>query len=125
MAAKKNPAMDFIVDQLKKNRNAAYRDIHEAAKKRGYDIYPIMYGRAQAMLGIVKVAPRGQGKKAAATTARRPGRPPGKRGPGRPPRSTGAGGSIDDVITALKEGDRERDRYRRALEQIRGILEGL
>jgi hypothetical protein len=138
MAAKKNaPAMDYIVDYLKKDKNASYAEIAEGANKRGHTIFPIMYGRAKAMLGLVPVAPRGQGKKggnAAATAtvpasaARGPGRPPIKRGPGRPPKSAAsvaAAGSLDAVIQALKDGDRERDRFRRALEQIRGILETL
>jgi hypothetical protein len=133
MAAKKNaPAMDFIVESLKKNKNASYGEVLEAAKRRNLKIYPIMYGRAKALLGLVPVAPRGQGKKAAGAapgTGRGPGRPPmlAKRGPGRPPKnvSLNGAGSLDAVISALKEGDRERDRYRRALEQIRGILENL
>ncbi|MEZ5966636.1 MAG: hypothetical protein R3F56_22555 [Planctomycetota bacterium] len=125
MAAKKsNAAMDFIVESLKKNSKASYADIHAAAEKRGYTIYPINYGRAKAILGLVKVAPRGQGRKAV-KTGRGPGRPPMKRGPGRPPKSAAAAGSLDSVIAALKEGDRERDRFRRALEQIRSILEGI
>lgn len=131
MAAKKNaPAMDYIVDYLKKDKNASYSEIAEGAKKKGYAIFPIMYGRAKALLGLVPVAARGEGKKAAAAAPapRGPGRPPMKRGPGRPPKSAAAvaaAGSLDAVIQALKDGDRERDRYRRALEQIRGILEQL
>lgn len=129
MAAKMTP-MDFIVEALKKDKNAVYADIHAAAGKRGMQIYPIMYGRAKALLGLVPVKPRGQGKarvaKAAAaarasvgTTAAR--NTPAKRGPGRPPK-TAAMGSLEAVITALRDGERERDRYRRALEQIRNIL---
>lgn len=60
-------AMDFIVAALKKNKKAAYADIKAAADKKGLTIYPIMFGRAQLLLGIAK--PR---KKKA-----------GKRGPGR------------------------------------------
>ncbi len=128
MAAKKTaPAMDFIVDSLKKNNHASYAEILDAAKKRNHLIYPIMYGRAKALLGLVPVAPRGQGRKGAgavAAPAASPGRPAViKRGPGRPPKAASATGGLDAVITALKEGDRARDRYRRALEQIRGILE--
>ncbi len=134
MAAKKTaPAMDFIVDSLKKNNHASYAEILDAAKKRNHLIYPIMYGRAKALLGLVPVAPRGQGRKGAGAAAvaatptmaaARPGWPAVvKRGPGRPPKAANATGGLDAVITALKEGDRERDRYRRALEQIRGILE--
>src|SRR5262245_52805263 len=80
MAAKKsNPAMDFIVNTLKANRGASYADISESAAKKKLKVYPIMFGRAQALLGIVKMAPRGQGKMA----RKKAGLPP-KRGPGRP-----------------------------------------
>ena len=60
-ASKSNPAMEFIVESLNSNRSAAYKDIAEAAAKKKLKIYPIMFGRAQALLGIVKAAPRGQG----------------------------------------------------------------
>ncbi|MBK9129575.1 MAG: hypothetical protein IPM13_17580 [Phycisphaerales bacterium] len=126
MAAKMTP-MDFIVEALKKDKNAVYADIHAAAGKRGMKIYPIMYGRAKALLGLVPVKPRGEGKarvaKAAAAARAATGTrsTPAKRGPGRPPK-TAAMGSLEAVIAALRDGERERDRYRRALEQIRHIL---
>jgi hypothetical protein len=69
-ASKSNPAMEFIVDSLKSDRSAAYKDIAEAAAKKKLKIYPIMFGRAQALLGIVKAAPRGQGKAAKAAKAK-------------------------------------------------------
>ena len=124
MAAKKNPAMDFIVQSLEKNKHASYAEIAEEAKKRGYKIYPINYGRAKAMLKLVPVAARGQGgkqggKKVAATAAK-PGR-----GPGRPRKSAAVGGSLDAVIAALEDGDRERERFRRALVSIRSILQSI
>jgi hypothetical protein len=131
MAAKKTaPAMDFIVDSLKKNKNMTYAEVLDSAKRRNLKIYPIMYGRAKALLGLVPVSPRGQGRKATAsatkTDRRGPGLPSAKRGPGRPARAAvDAPASLDAVISALKEGDRERDRYRRALDQIRNILEGM
>lgn len=54
MATKKsNPAMDFLVAELKKSRKAAYADIKAKADKKKLKLYPIMYGRAQALLGIV------------------------------------------------------------------------
>jgi hypothetical protein len=72
MATKKsNPAMDFLVAELKKNRKAAYADIKAKADKKKLKLYPIMYGRAQALLGIVKSAKRGSGKAAKATAAKK------------------------------------------------------
>ena len=189
MAAKKTAAgFDFLVQALRSDKGALYSDLKDKADKRGLTVYPVMFGRAKAMLGLVKTAKRGEGKTAQAAgtgsgargrprdgssksgqirdllksglstaeiakqvgcsvnlvyavkaaSKRGPGRPPMsagpgrppmiKRGPGRPPKSASAsaiGGSIDAVISALREGDRERDRFRRAVEQIRAILDGL
>ena len=55
--------MEFLLDQLKKNRNAAYADIKAKADEKKLKLYPIMFGRAQLLLGIVK---RGAGKTKAA-----------------------------------------------------------
>jgi len=124
MAAKKtNPAMDFIVNSLKSNRAAAYKDIAEAAAKKKLKIYPIMFGRAQALLGIVKMAARGEGKAA----RKKAGLPP-KRGPGRPRKnadtSGGAAfaGTIEGIVAAVKGSEQAKARYRGALEKIQSIL---
>lgn len=132
MAAKKDTsAMEFIVEQLKKNRKAAYADIRAAAEAKKLKIFPIMYGRAQALLGIVKAKPRGQGKaakaKAAAAAASAVGMPK-KRGPGRPPKSSYAASagldmsSFDGIISAVRSSEQAKARYRSALEKIQAIL---
>lgn len=125
MAAKKgNPAMDFIVEQLKKNPNIAYADIKQAADSKRLKVFPIMFGRAQAMLGIVKSKPRGQGKAAAAKRGDQPA--PQKRGPGRPRKSAPASfdsGSLESIIAAVKSSEQAKARYRDALEKIQQVLE--
>jgi hypothetical protein len=124
MAAKKtNAAMEFIVESLKQNRDASYKDIAEAAGKKKLTIYPIMFGRAQALLGIVKQAPRGQGKVARAKAAAAGGAP--KRGPGRPPKSAAAiafDGTLESIVSAVKNSEQAKTRYRTALERIQAIL---
>jgi hypothetical protein len=132
MAAKKsNPAMDFIVDSLKSNRSAAYKDIAEAAAKKKMKIYPIMFGRAQALLGIVKAAPRGQGKVAKAKAAlAAPAAPaaPVKRGPGRPRKNPVVAaapafdGTLDGIISMVKNSEQAKARYHAALSKIQAIL---
>lgn len=137
MAAKKsNPAMDFIVDSLKSNRSAAYKDIAEAAAKKKMKIYPIMFGRAQALLGIVKAAPRGQGKvakaKAALAAPAAPAAPvaaaPVKRGPGRPRKNPVVAaapafdGTLDGIIRMVKNSEQAKARYHAALSKIQAIL---
>jgi hypothetical protein len=142
---KPSAAMEFIVDSLKRNRGAAYKDIKANADKKRLKVYPIMFGRAQALLGIVKSAPRGQGKFAKAKAAaaagvvlpkRGPGRPrknplpvfgfaPPKRGPGRPrknPLPMADLSSLDGIISAVKSSQQQRERMRSALQRIQSIL---
>jgi hypothetical protein len=72
MAAKKpSPAMDLLVSALKSNPKATYADLKAKADAKSLKLYPIMFGRAQALLGIVKSAKRGSGKAAKATAAKK------------------------------------------------------
>jgi hypothetical protein len=139
-ASKSNPAMEFIVDSLNSNRSAAYKDIADAAAKKKLKIYPIMFGRAQALLGIVKAAPRGQGKaaKAAKAKAAKAAAPaavaapsllaPVKRGPGRPrknplPMTAPAfDGTLEGIVAAVKGSEQAKARYHAALSKIQAIL---
>jgi hypothetical protein len=126
MAAKKpNPAMEFIVDALKSDRNAQYKDIAEAAGKKKMKVFPIMFGRAQALLGIVKSSPRGQGKAARAkATAAGASGAVAKRGPGRPRKNAVAGfdGTLEGIVSAVKSSEQAKAMYRGALERIQAIL---
>ncbi|MCA8963781.1 MAG: hypothetical protein H6838_03220 [Planctomycetes bacterium] len=129
MAAKKtNPAFEFTIEYLKKNRKAAFADVRDAAAKKKLTLYPIMYGRAQALLGIVKQAPRGQGKAkmAKAAKAARSAAPAGavKRGPGRPRKNPlpAFDGTIEGIVAAVKSSEQAKARYRAALEKIQSIL---
>src|ERR1051325_11860492 len=82
MAAKKNTeGMAFIVESLKKSKSASYADIKAAADKKGLKVWPIMFGRAQLLLGHVKGAKRGTGKYARATAAKAAGGSPRGRKP--------------------------------------------
>jgi len=131
MAAKKyTEGLAFLVDALKANKNAVYADVKAAAEKKGLTVWPIMFGKAKLMLGHVK-AGKGRTKKAAGPR-RGPGRPPNavmaagqRRGPGRPRKVAPVSGSLDSIIDAVKGSQRDRDRYRGALEKIQGILAGV
>ena len=123
MAAKKaNPGFEFIVAALKKNPKATYKDISTAAAKKKLKLFPVMFGRAQAMLGIVKQAARGKGKaakaKAKAQTA------VVKRGPGRPRKNPAPAldGSLEGIVAAVKSSEQAKNRYRGALEKIQSII---
>jgi hypothetical protein len=85
MAAAKpqSPAMQFLVDALKRNPKASYADLKARADEKKLAVYPIMYGRAQTLTGIVKMPKRGQGKAAKAKAAKAGGAPAGNGASGR------------------------------------------
>jgi hypothetical protein len=131
MAAKKvSPAMEFIVEQLKKNRKISYAEVKEEAEAKKIKVFPIMFGRAQALLGIVKMSPRGQGKAARAKAAAASPEVQSvvKRGPGRPRKNPVAAtsridtSSLDGIIAAVRSSEQAKARYRAALEKIQTIL---
>jgi hypothetical protein len=71
MATKKTQdGFDFLVKALRANKGAAYSDLRDQAEKKGLVVYPVMFGRAKAMLGLVKTAKRGEGKKTARAATR-------------------------------------------------------
>ncbi len=75
-----SPAMEFLVSALKANRKASYADLKAKADEKKLKVFPIMFGRAQALLGIVKSAKRGHGKVARAKAAKHAGPAPARRG---------------------------------------------
>jgi hypothetical protein len=142
MAAKKNTAaMDLIVAALKSNPSASYKEIAAEAAKAKLQVFPIMYGRAQKLLGLAKGA--GKAKKAkpakaakAKAKAKAAAKPvvvaamadgaPVKRGRGRPrkhplPVAANAA-SLDGIIAAVKSADQARARYMAAIQKIQAVL---
>lgn len=77
-----------MVQALKANKGALYSDLKEKAEKKGMTVYPVMFGRAKAMLGLVKSAKRGEGKAAKAAAVKR----------GRPRESTSKSGKIRELL---------------------------
>jgi hypothetical protein len=121
LAAKKNTAEGyaFLVGELKKNKNAAYADLKARADRKGLAVYPIMFGRAQAALGLVSSRKAGGRKAASAAPRRGPGRPR-KAGRG----SSGRVGSgLDGVLSVLQEADRNQAQLRETLLRIRELID--
>ena len=123
MAAKKQSAIEFTRAFLRKKPKAEFKEVQAAAKKKALVIYAIVYGRAKALEGLVKVAPYGSKKKK--KTGRGPGRPKGSRNkrtttPGK--NVTTAMDSLETVISAMRQSNRERERYQKALQKINDIL---
>jgi hypothetical protein len=116
MATKQgNPAFAFLLNYLKKHRKAVFADCKRAAGKSKHEIWPIMFGRAQAILGIVKSAKRGEGryakakndsaKKAAISKSRQDGR-----------------GMRTDILSSVRALHADRDRLLAVLNKVRGIV---
>jgi hypothetical protein len=128
MAAKKNSdSMAFIVSQLKANPQVDYATVAERAQKKGHKIFPIMYGRAKLLLGMVKA---GSGASKRKTTGRRPGRPATTgRGAGlrRAAAAAGAGGdplnAVRDLVSAVQETQRANESLRRTLEKVKELID--
>ena len=108
MAAKKtSKSFELILAHLKKHPKAPFAEVRDAAEKKGFKIYPIAYGRAQALLGIVKVAPYGRGAK--------------HRKKLKVPIATGAD-QLAMVLQMVKDNEGVAARYRRVLDQIGEIV---
>jgi hypothetical protein len=94
--------MEFLVDSLKKNPKAAYADIKAKADEKKLKLFPVMFGRAQLMLGIVKAAKRGTGAFAKASAAKRAAAPKPTAGTGqrgRQPDANSKSGKIRELLS--------------------------
>lgn len=108
---------DYLVAALRKDKKANYADIAAGAKKNGLSVYPIMFGRAQAALGLVKSKPRGKGKAPMASKA--------KRRPGRPRKTTARSGpdGLAAIIATVKRTERELNQLRTAMRRIQTLVD--
>jgi hypothetical protein len=99
---------------LKKDKTASYADLKAKADDKKLKVFPIMYGRAKALLGLVPMAKRGEGKMAqakAAGDAVRRGRPPGP-----------AGGSKSAQIRELLDSGMSPDEIAKKVGATRGLV---
>ncbi len=130
MAAKKpSPAYAFTHDYLKKHGQASFQEVKTAGEKKDLNILPIIFGRAQAVLGLVESVPRGSGKAARKKRAARLGSVAStallrENSPRRRPESAspGAMDSMESIITTMRNVQNDRDHYRDALLRIADIV---
>lgn len=92
-------AVSVAIASLNKNKPASDKDIAAAAAAKKLKVFPVMFGRAQAMLGIIKQA---------------------KRCPGRPRKNVAPvlDSTPKSIIAIVKSGGLEKARYHKALERI-------
>ena len=128
MAAKKSASLDFTRQYLKNKPEASFAEIRDAAAEKDLKIYPIVFGRAKALEGLVEVAPYGSKKKAREEAER------AKNAALKPETSTstsvateerGSLEGIDAMLRGVRENLDERERYRTALIKISEILDSV
>ena len=127
MAAKKSETLEFTRRYLRDKPDAPFAEIRDAAAELGMKIYPIVFGRAKALEGLVKVAPYGSKKRAReaeeAAAAAAASQAAATRADSGPTNTAQIGGSIEDVISGMRENHADRERYRAALIKISEILD--
>ena len=144
---KKQTAIEFAKTKLSINPEATFAEIKAQAKIEGLVVYPVVYGRAKALLGLVPMAPYGSKSKArkakaaaaSATSVRSSGSGASAAETNRltPPQidnssqrttranATANGGalsSLEEMIADLKLAVQERDSYRATLEKIAELI---
>ena len=122
---KGSPALGWLVESLRAEPTLSYAELQTRSTAKDYKIAPIMYGRAKALLGLVPVAPRGQGKN----------RKPTKLKPQQALKQADAASAdqfsqqlarernVNDLVQIIKHIDDERRRLRGLLETIANTID--
>ena len=111
-----SPAMAFILDYLQEKGDVPYAEVRAAATADGHSIYPIMYGRAKALLGMID--PDSRSKRKRSTTSSGSARL-------RQGRGTSVDATADELsgfLERYRELEEERNRYRAALLSVEKML---
>ena len=124
MATKKSETLEFTRRYLREKPEATFAEIRDAAAKEDMKLYPIVYGRAKALEGLVKVAPYGSKKRAREAKAAAE-RAASMQAGGDVADGGVSGATIDSVISGVRGSHQERERYRAALIKISEILDEL
>jgi hypothetical protein len=124
--ASKSPALDYAMQELRLRPEASFQELKAHCVAQGWNLPPILYGRAKALLGLVPMKPRTSKKQkaAAAASAIAAVSPPMRL---RQVESVAAAAftqklddirSLDQLVAAVRDIDAERRRLRELLERI-------
>lgn len=118
---------EFLVQELRADPTLSYAHLRAAGEARGWNIAPVVYGRAKAKLGLVPVRPRGTGRRATATAAAAAATPRSltqvESAYKRQPQGRGEDRTGDQLVAIVKELDAERRRLRALLERIVAMID--
>lgn len=123
---KSKPGFEFLVESLRADGTLSYGDLRAQAEQRGLQIAPIMYGRAKALLGLVPVRPRGQGKNRTAAARAKAANTLGSTTPTPPDKFSKQlerVRNVEDLVKIVKHLDGERRRLRGLLERIANSID--
>ncbi|MFT4515761.1 MAG: hypothetical protein ACI89X_004729 [Planctomycetota bacterium] len=122
---KGSPAFDFLVESLRAEPTLSYGELLTRATSKDYKIAPIMYGRAKALLGLVPVAPRGQGKnhKTNKLTPQQTLKQADTASADQFSQQLSSVRNVDDLVQIIKHLDSERRRLRGLLETIANSID--
>lgn len=132
-AAKKEPkqksaAFDFATEQLRINPDLTFQDLKQRGAMAGLRVMPIVFGRAKALLGLVPVKPRQPRAKKVAEApislrqVESAAAMPRQKLPAAMPTIDGLG-SLEQLITALRDLEAERQRLQDALAAIQACVD--
>jgi hypothetical protein len=142
MAAKKtSPAMEFLIEVLKNDANAVWKDAAAAAKEKGIKVFPVLWAQAKRRVagGGEAAAPapaakakrkagrKASGKRGKAAAPKAAVAPVAKRGPGRPRKVRATAGVAFDhviggIVAAVRDSEQSRNRFRAAIGRIQAIV---
>lgn len=121
---------EFLVQELRADPTLSYAHLRAAGEARGWNIAPVVYGRAKAKLGLVPVRPRGTGRRATATAAAAAAAAATPRSLTQvesaykqQPKGRGEDRTGDQLVAIVKELDAERRRLRALLERIVAMID--
>jgi hypothetical protein len=120
---KGSAAFDFLVQELRREPNAAYATLRDRSAAKGWKVAPIMYGRAKAVLGLVPVKPRGAAKKNAPPAPPRTLRQVESVAADRFSKQLEEVRNVDQLVAVVRELDAERRRLRDLLDRIVGMID--
>ena len=134
---KKQSAIEFAKEKLNLNPEASYAEVKAQARFEGIPIFPVVYGRAKALLGLVPTAPYGSKSKARKQAAE--DKAERAREVAAAPAPTNGSGTrverakaalpsdsvtgFEAMINDLRNAVQERDRYRATLEKITALID--
>jgi hypothetical protein len=124
----KSPAFDFAIEQLRINPDLTFQDLKQRGAMAGLRVMPIVFGRAKALLGLVPVKPRQPRAKKVVEApislrqVESAAAMPRPKLPAAMPAIDGLG-SLEQLITALRDLEAERQRLQDALAAIQACVD--